>query len=72
MFLAADNVSLPGNGLKGGKGSVGIVFSMISVEVIALGLGVVGGKRVLNFVVGVKVVDVRCVVIGFTGLVFKI
>lgn len=65
-FLAADSVSLPGIGFMGGRGSVGIVFSKISVELIELGLGVddVVVKRV---VVGVKVVEVRWVVIGFMG-----
>lgn len=66
MFLAADKVSLPGMGLISGKGSVGIVFSKTSVELIEIGIIVV--KRVLDLiVVGVNVVVVRRVVNGFTG-----
>lgn len=45
-LLAADSVSLPGIGLMGGRGSVGIVFSRISVELI-VGLGVVVERRVV-------------------------
>lgn len=68
-FLAADSVSLPGMSLMGGKGSVGMVFSRISVELIEVGLGVVVVKRVV-VVVGVNVVEVRWVVIGFMGFAF--
>lgn len=75
MFRAADNVSLPGIGFSGGKGSVGIVFSKTPVELIELVVGdIVVDNRVvvvtLVVVVGVEVVDVRWVVIGFTGFAF--
>lgn len=66
MLRDADKVSLPGIGLIGGSGSVGMELSRISVELIELGFGVVGGSRVLDFVV---VKGVRCVVIGLTGFV---
>lgn len=76
MFRAADNVSLPGIGFSGGKGSVGIVFSKTPVELIELVVGdIVVDNRVVVValvvvVVGVEVVDVRWVVIGFTGFAF--
>lgn len=69
MFLAADNVSLPGRGFNGGSDSVGMVFSieLISVVLIVLGLVIVD-KRV--GVVGLNVVEVPWVVIGFIGFAF--
>lgn len=70
MFLAADNVSLPGRGFRGGSASVGMVFSieLISVVLIELGLADVVEKRVC--VVGVNVDEVPWVVIGFKGFAF--
>lgn len=68
-FLAADNVCLPGMGFSGGKGSVGIVFSKTSVELIEFGRCVVIGTRVLKRVGVVEIKDC-CVVIGFTGFAF--
>lgn len=59
MFRAAETVTRPGIGLMGGKGSVGIIFSRISVELKMLGRAVVAGNRVANKVVGAKVVVVR-------------
>lgn len=65
-FLAADKVIRPGMGFIGGSGSVGIVLSKTSVDVIVVDFGVVG-KRVLE---RGGIVKDCCVVIGFTGFTF--
>jgi hypothetical protein len=60
-FLAAESVFRPGNGFIGGSGSVGIVLSKTSVEVV---VRCVVGTRVLE---RGGIVNDCCVVIGFTG-----
>lgn len=56
IFLAADNVSLPGKGFKGGRGSVGIVFSIELISVVLIEFGVVVDERVCVEAVEVVVV----------------
>jgi hypothetical protein len=69
-FLAADSVYLPGMGFSGGKGSVGIVFSKTSVELIELGLCVVVVETRVLKREGVVTIKDCWVVMGFTGFAF--
>ena len=80
-FLAAEIVLRPGATVNGGSDSVGKIISveltvvgLSVVVVVVLNVVVVSGVVVLLVVVyvGLYVVDVLCVVIGFTGFALNV